>query len=188
MNTRPKSVRTTRHNRASRGVQKPQSNLSVMPVATQTSATGSDAVIPVSVTGEGSSAAAVIPVEVQTRGKQRRRRAAVLPITVQKRSADTRRRRVRNHRQTAKERQHSQPAYAKPWGSFIDESITGVLDIERAVLEIGVEYGRTALTAVQSMLWPLLGRPADVQPVGRAEVLVQRSPQHVASAAMARAA
>ncbi len=70
----------------------------------------------------------------------------------------------------------------------MSESVTNVLDIECAVLEMGVEYSQTAFAVVQAMLWPLLGRPADVQPVGRAKVLVQQSPEQVASAAMGKAA
>jgi hypothetical protein len=192
MTTRPKSARKTHvrkpaGRRAARG--RTVSKLFVMPVATQANATGADAVIPVSVQGEGSSAEAVIPVEVTTTGKSPKKRAAVIPIAVQKRSAHARRRRAqtRSH-QTSPQTRKFEPVYPKPWRRFVSDVINDVMGVGQAALELGVEYEQTAIAVLQSMTWPILGRPADVEPVGRGKVLARRSAAEVAGAALARAA
>jgi hypothetical protein len=192
MTARSKSARKTHvrpaGRRAKRGRRTQQT---VTPVATQASTTGADAVIPVSVQGEGSSAEAVIPVEVATGGR-RRRRAAVVPIAVHRRSAHSRRGRTGSSKRQSESRSRAgrkfEPAYPKPWRTFASEAVNSSIDIEQAALELGLEYGQTAIAVVQSILWPILGRPADLEPVGRGEVLVQNTPAEIAGAAIAWAA
>lgn len=194
MTTRPKFARKT-HARPTRSratrrrtTQQPSSTASVTPVAIETSASG-DAVIPVSVKGEGSSAEAVIPVEVPTGSKTRRKRAAVVPIVVWRRSAHSRRRRARTRpQQTQPQTPKFEPAYPKPWRTFVSDALNGVMDMEQAALELGVEYGQTAIAVMQSMLWPIFGRPASIEPVGRGKILASKTPAEVAGAALARAA
>jgi hypothetical protein len=81
-----------------------------------------------------------------------------------------------------------QPAYPKPWRTFLSETTNEVIWIEEAAGWLAVEYGQTAITILQNILWPVLGRPADVEPVGRGKVLARRSAAEVAGAAIARAA
>ena len=189
MATRSKLGRKT-HARSStrRSAPRRESNISVSPLATQTCATGADAVIPVSVTGEGSQTEAVIPV-VETRGEKRRRRAAVVPIAVERRAAQTRRQKARTRqRQAAQQRRKEEPAYPKPWRRFASEAVSSFMDTERAALELGVEYSQTAISFLQAMLWPILGRPEAVEPVGRGKVSVRKSPAQVVRQAIASAA
>jgi hypothetical protein len=70
----------------------------------------------------------------------------------------------------------------------VREAINDVLDLEQAALELSMEYGQTAIAVLQSILWPILGQPADVEPVGRGKVLARKSAAEVARAAMVRAA
>ncbi len=43
-------------------------------------------------------------------------------------------------------------------------------------LELGVDYGNTSATILRTLLWPVLGRPADVEPVGRSRELAPKDP------------
>jgi hypothetical protein len=62
------------------------------------------------------------------------------------------------------------------------------VDIEQAALELGAEYGQTAITLWQAMLWPIFGRPVAIEPVGRGKMLARKSAAEVAGEAIARAA
>ncbi len=186
--TRSRSARKPHSKPSNRAVRR-RSNFSVIPVATQTTASGADAVIPVSVTGEGRSGEAVIPVEVETSGSRRRRRAAVVRVAVRKRSATNRKPRARHRRpHTSEERREFGAAYPKPWRTFASNAVGSVLHIERSALELGVECGHTSATILRTLLWPVLGRPADVEPVGRSRELTRKTPAQVAGEALARAA
>ncbi len=186
--TRSTSARKP-HSKASNRAVRRRSNFSVTPVATQTTANGADAVIPVSVTGEGKSGEAVIPVEVETSGKGRRRRAAVVRVAVRKPSATKRKARARTVRQHASaERREFDVAYPKPWRRFASDAMNNVLHMERAALDLGVEYGHTSVAILRTLLWPVLGRPADVEPLGRSRELTRKTPAQVAGEALARAA
>ncbi len=192
MKTRSRSARKTHGKQTNRARTRARRTVSIRPVAVETSARGTEAAIPVSVRGEGSSAEALIPVEASTSGKTRRR-AALVPIAVQRRSAHTRnsahtrRRRARTRREQAGRRRF-EAAFTKPWRTFAGDAVSSILDLEQAALELGVDYGQTAVAVLQSMLWPILGRPVDVEPVGRSRVLAQKTPAQVAGEAMARAA
>src|SRR5512142_1937885 len=162
MPTRPKSAKKTHAKPPNRrSARRRESSFSVTPLATQTSATGADAVIPVSVTGEGSSAKAVIPVEVETSGKKRRKRTAVVPIAVERSPAHTRRRTARTRPPQAAQ-QRREPTYWTPWRSFASEAVSSIIASERAALELGIEYSQTAMAFLQALLWPILRRPMAV--------------------------
>jgi hypothetical protein len=62
------------------------------------------------------------------------------------------------------------------------------MDIEEAALKLGVEYGQTTIAVLQFILWPILGRPTEMEPVGRGKVLALKTPAQVVDAAIARAA
>lgn len=82
----------------------------------------------------------------------------------------------------------SASAYRKPWRTFTTDAISGVMDIEEAALKLGVEYGQTTIAVLQFILWPILGRPTEMEPVGRGKVLALKTPAQVVDAAIARAA
>ncbi len=58
----------------------------------------------------------------------------------------------------------------------------------QAALELGAEYGQTAIATLQTILRPILGQPTNLDPAGRGRILAQKTPAQVASAAIARAA